>query len=283
MLTPDKVAIYIVDWLKSEEACFEAQTPVSIPLARICLAALTTPSQAGDVSTILLDNELVMAHEWSVRALIQGWSMQDLIPHMTPASSSAQLLQMRPIPSPNQTLTIDYDNNDISFDSSLIWWPVLQPLRDGKRLRLLSRAVSSSMSRDPLLGMVSFDWENDRGSDIFLSIALRRSFLRHTYIVRSRYGVDLCAQGNCRKTNAWISVDDEDKMVFRFAEVDSEAKDSSDISDTDGVPRVGREFGFLYPDWLRENGEVLSMDLDDSRGRMGLTLANGSVAIFEFV
>ena len=284
MLTPDKVAIYIVNWLKSEEACFEAQTPVSIPLARIlCLAALTTPSQAGDVSTILLDNELVMAHEWSVRALIQGWSMQDLIPHMTPASSSAQLLQMRPIPSPNQTLTIEYDNNDISFDSSLIWWPVLQPLRDGKRLRLLSRAVSSSMSRDPLLGMVSFDWGNDRGSDRFLSIALRRSFLRHTYIVRSRYGVDLCAQGNCRKTNAWISVDDEDKMVFRFAEVDSEAKDSSDISDTDGVPRVGREFGFLYPDWLRENGEVLSMDLDDSRGRMGLTLANGSVAIFEFV
>lgn len=37
MLTPDKVAIYIVDWLKSEGACFEAQTPVSVPSARIWL------------------------------------------------------------------------------------------------------------------------------------------------------------------------------------------------------------------------------------------------------
>lgn len=224
-----------------------------------------------------------MAHEWSVRALIQGWSMQDLILHMTPASSGAQWLQMIPIPSPNQTLTIDYDNDNISFDSNLIWWPVLQPLRDGKRLRLLSRAVSNSLARDPLLGMVSFDWENVRDSDRFRSIALRRSFLRQTYIVRSRYGVDLCAQGNCRKTNAWVSVDDEGRMVFRFAEVDSEAKDPSDASTANGIPRVGREFGFLYPEWLGEYGEVLSMDLDDSRGRMALTLANGSVAIFEFV
>src|SRR5258707_11930273 len=32
MLTSDKVAIYLVDWLKSGEACFEVQVPVSTPL-----------------------------------------------------------------------------------------------------------------------------------------------------------------------------------------------------------------------------------------------------------
>ena len=239
--------------------------------------------QAGDVSTILLGSELIMAHEWSEHALIQGWSMQDLIPHMTPASSRAQSLQMIPIPSPNQALTIEYDNENISFDSSLMWWPVLQPLRDGKRLRLVSRAVSSSMSRNSVVGMVSFDWENVRDSDRFRSIASRRSFLRHTFIVHSRYGVDLCAQGNCRKTNAWVSVDDEGRVVFRFAEVDSEAKDPSDPSTADGIPQVGREFGFLYPEGLLDSGDILSMDLDDSRGRMALTLASGTVAIFEFV
>ena len=186
------------------------------------------------------------------------------------------------MPPPSQTLTIDYNNDNISLDSNLMWWPILQPLRDGKRLRLLSRAVSGPLSGDALLGMVSFDWEKVRDSDRFCSIALRRSFLRHTYIIRSRYGVDLCAQGNCRKTNAWVSVDDEERMVFRFAEVDCEVDYSSDPSTDDGVPRVGREFGFPYPDWLLEQGEILSMDLDDSRGRMALSLANGSVAIFEF-
>ena len=286
MLTPDKVAIYIVDWLKSKEACFEAQTPVRMPFTFHCdmdyLINHTFP-QAGDVSTILLDNELVMAHEWSERALIQGWSMQDLILHMSPVSSSTQWPQMKPMPPPSQTLTIDYDSDNIAFGSNLMWWPVLQPLRDGKRLRLLSRAVSSSGPPDPLLGMVSFDWEKVRDSERVRSITLRRSFLRHTYIVRSRYGVDLCTQGNCRKTSAWLSVDDEGRMVFRFAEVDSEAGDPSEPPSADGVPRIGREFGFAYPNWLHEHGEVLSMDLDDSRGRMALTLASGSVAILEFV
>jgi hypothetical protein len=224
-----------------------------------------------------------VAHEWSDRALIQGWPLQGLIQHMTPVSASAQWPSMKPIPQPSQILTIAYDNDNIVLDHNLAWWPVLQPLRDGQHLRLLSQALSTTISGEPLIGMVSFDWGKVHGSDRSRSATLRRSFLRHTYVVRSRYGVDLCAQGNCRKTSAWISVDDNGRLVFRFAEVDCKAEGPAGISAADGVPRVGRDFGFPYPRWLLEQGEILSMDLDDSRGRMALTLANGRVAIIEFV
>jgi hypothetical protein len=49
MLTPDKVAIYIVDWLKSEEVCFEAQIPVSIPFSWTWLISLITPSRRPEM------------------------------------------------------------------------------------------------------------------------------------------------------------------------------------------------------------------------------------------
>lgn len=95
----------------------------------------------------------------------------------------------------------------------------------------------------------------------------------------------MCTQGNCRKTIVWVSVDEKEEVVFRFGEVDGVQGEESDEPphEESGLRPVGREFGLKYPAWLLDHGEILSMDLDDARGRLAMVMANGSVAVIEFV
>lgn len=203
--------------------------------------------------------------------------------------------------SPSYTCRINFEAQGLA--PGHIWYPQIKELDPWTRkLRLLSRSFPGS--DQTILTMSSFAWppvgsEVASGAIILPPTPIPRTVIRTTRILNnSSVGSALWAYGSAGKTIAWMSHrlipvvggDNIELPVLKFAEVDG---DDWVVADGDrhtaqllcalDVHSVGREFEVKYPEWLAEHGELLSMDLDDSRGRLALSMSDKTVVILEFV
>ena len=133
-----------------------------------------------------------------------------------------------------------------------------------------------------------------------------RSFVRRLAICSSLDGNDACVVGRGGKTTAWVTVhagpvyqDDcgpfrEYSRRLRFFDlpgpedpveeldhVDEMGEDGwQDNFNRDDPPRIGKTWDIVNMDIL-QNMPILSMDLDDSRGRVAFAMPDGSVILLE--
>lgn len=137
-------------------------------------------------------------------------------------------------------------------------------------------------------------------------ITITRSFVRRLAICSSMDGNDTCVVGRGGKTTAWITVhagpeceDDcgtfrEHSRRLRFFDLPGledpvEVLDEIDEMGDDGwkgsfirddPPRIGKTWDMVNMD-IFQDLPILSMDLDDSRGRAAFAMPDGSVILLE--
>jgi hypothetical protein len=133
-----------------------------------------------------------------------------------------------------------------------------------------------------------------------------RSFVRRLAICSSLDGNDACVVGRGGKTTAWFTLhatpvqDDrgqrnkysrrlrffnlpgpEDPVVEELRSIDGIGEDGWQGSFLrDDPPRVGKTWDMANMDIFRDM-PILSMDLDDSRGRVAFSMPDGSVILLE--
>lgn len=243
-------------------------------------------------------HELLIVYEFSPHVIIYAYKIEHLIPLMTPAEGDFTPTLI-PLP-PSYTCRVNFEDQGLA--PGHIWYPQIKELDPWTRkLRLLSRSFPGG--DQTILTMSSFEWppagsDAAHGAIILPPAPISRTVIRSTRILNnSRVGSALWAYGSAGKTIAWMShrlvpVDEGDDIEFpvlKFAEVDGddwEATDGDGLATQIGalkVHSVGREFEVGYPEWLADHGELLSMDLDDSRGRLALSMSDKTVVILEFV
>jgi hypothetical protein len=245
--------------------------------------------------SIMTAHELLIVYEYSPYAIIYAYKIEDLIPFMTPAEGdlSPSLESL----SPSYTCRVDFEDQGLTPEQT--WHSQFTEMDPWTRkLRLLSRSFPSV--DQTILTMSSFEWPpagSDGAHGMVIVPPIPRTVIRFTQILSSSVRSALWAYGSACKTIAWMSrrlmtvdeVDDTEIPVFKFAEVDGdewEATEQDVLTTSLGaiIPRsVGKEFELEYPAWLADHGELLSMDLDDARGRLALSMSDRTIVILEFV
>ena len=250
--------------------------------------------------SIITAHELLIVYEYSPHVIIYAYKIEDLIPFMTPVEGDF-ISPLQPL-SPSYFCRFNFEDQDLAPEH--VWHPQVKEMDPwSRKLRLLSRAFPTA--NQTILTMSSFEWppagsDGANGTIILPPLPVPRTVIRSTQILNSSVGSTLWAYGSSGKTIAWkshrrIPVSEGDYIegpVLKFTEVDGDDWEAAEQTDklatstplgATKVHSVGREFEVEYPQWLANHGELLSMDLDDARGRLALSMSDRTVVILEFV
>jgi hypothetical protein len=200
-----------------------------------------------------------------------------------------------PIPAPPcTTYRIEFEAPALELYQGiqLYWLPQIKEFgRD--QFRFVSR--TDYRSDFAIVMITPFQWNpiHTRGAvggDGVTIIKAPVTFLsRDVGILRSRFGEDLWTLGNAKKNIAWIAelpVQPEEVGLEMFIEV-VDVSSASQLPHTEGGAEqtgyIGSTFNTLLPQWIKEHGSPLSVDMDDARGRLVCSLRDGALGVIEFV
>ena len=202
-----------------------------------------------------------------------------------------------PIPlSPDMICCVNFQGVEVNaYRHHLFRWiPHFKEMGNGQ-VRFVSCADRGSTP--PLIMVSSFAWpptdgnEHPGTSEVVITAPV--TFLTRMHVHQSRFGENLWTLGTARKTVGYLAKEEGyDKLsrtitfndVIKVLDVSS----SGTYTETAGgggedEPAIGIVFSTAYPTLLERHGPPLSMDMDDARGRMAVSMSDGTLAIIEFV
>jgi len=223
--------------------------------------------------------------------VIYTFLLEDLESRMT--TTAVQTLPSTiPCP-PYKSYRVEFEGFALACyqDMQLSWLPQIKEFRS-KEFRFVSRTDHRS---DLAIVMIApFRWNQHQTpgaveGDTIPVIKAPVTFLSPDVgILRSRFGEDLWTLGNAKKHIAWITehpVEGEEGWE-KFIEV-VDVGHAGQPPHAEGDPGPGGYIGStsqnFLPQWIKEHGLPLSMDMDDARGRLVCSLPDGALAVVEFV
>jgi hypothetical protein len=220
--------------------------------------------------------------------IIYGYNLQGLASHMANVPSTHFLF------SPNVTYHVEFRGEAVQFyrNHSLKWRPHFREVGNGQ-IRFFGR---TDIDTEPALVMSStLAWPPASGphpgtDNIFVKAPA--TFFTHVCIT-SCDSEDLWTSGTAKKTIGMLatnvvrdsmSFDTEYQEVIKLLDIDcSELHGETTINGEVETNPVGKFFWTPLPQRVGEHVLPLSMDMDDTRGRMAISMSDGSLAFIEFV
>jgi len=198
--------------------------------------------------------------------------------------------------SPNTIYRVGFHGEGVQLyrNRSLKWRPHFQEVGNGQ-IRFFGRTEPSYYT---LLVMVStMAWPPTHGPqpDTGNVTALAPAFFTQVNINRSRFREELWTSGTAKKTIGILATNvvrsssssgSEYQRVIKLLDIRGGASPGESTKEGEGEGEsspMGELFWTSYPQWLEKHGLPLSLDMDDARGRMGISMSDGTLAVIEFV
>jgi len=254
---------------------------------------LFQPPGEDEPFAIFTDTELLIGFQKTEHAIIYMYYLNDLARHMVKTIPNVVPTSI-PI-SPNTTYRVDFQGEGVQLyrKSLLQWRPHFQEVANGQ-LRFFGRTKSTSIP--PLIMVSTLAWPPTHvpktGDRNVVLAKARATFFSQVNINRSRFLEELWTLGTAKKTIGILAIDVVRDPVTRFMEYQHAIKLFDISGDPHGETTMGGEgketpMGELlwtsYPQWLEKHGSPVSLDMDDTHGRMVISMSDGTLAVIEFV
>lgn len=261
----------------------------------LCVVLSMMEFQPGGDETFstFTETELLIGFQKTDHATIHMYSLEDLARHMVRTIPNV-IPTIIPL-SPNTTCRVDFQGEDVELyrHLPLEWRPHFQEVANGQ-IRFFGRTKSTSII--PLVMVSTLAWPPTHGSqasDQKVTVKARATFFTQVNITRSRFGEELWTLGTAKKTIGILAIDlvrdriatpREYQRVIKLFDIKTGGTHGEITMDGEGkASSMGELFCTSIPQWLAEHGQPLSLDMDDARGRMVLSMSDGTLAVIEFV
>jgi len=249
------------------------------------------PPGEDEQFAIFTDTEFLIGFQKTDHAIIYTYCLNDLARHMVKTIPNV-VPTCIPL-SPNTIYRVDFQGEGVQLyrDLPLQWRPHFQEVANGQ-LRFFSRTKSSSVP--PLVMVSTLAWPpiyRPQAGDRNVIVKARATFFTQVNTNMSRFFQQLCTLGTAKKTIGILATD-----VVRDPVTSREYQQVIKLFDISGDPHVettmggegketpmGEVFWAPYPKWLEKHGSPVSLDMDDTRGRMVISMSDGTLAVIEFV
>ncbi len=261
----------------------------------LCVVLSMMEFQPGDDESFstFTDTELLIGFQKTDHATIYKYSLEDLARHMVKTIPNV-IPTIIPL-SPNTTYRVNFQGNDVELyrNHPLEWRPHFQEVANGQ-IRFFGRTKSNSIF--PLVMVSTLAWPPTHGSQASnqtVTVKARATFFTQVNIKRSRFGQELWTLGTAKKTIGVLAINVVSepisfsrgyRLVIKLFDIKSGATHGETAMDGEGKASSMAELLLTsYPQWLGEHGQPVSLDMDDARGRMVLSMSDGTLAVIEFV
>lgn len=239
------------------------------------------------------DTQLLIGFQKTDHATIYMYYLKDLVRHMVKTIPNV-VPTIIPLP-PNTTYRVDFQGEGVRLyrDLPLGWRPQFQEVANGQ-IRFFSRTKYNAII--PLVMVSTLEWPPTHGSQASgqtVTVKAQATFFTQVNITRSRFGQELWTLGTAKKTMGVLAINvvrdpvalsREYRHVIKLFDIRSGDIYGETTTDGEGKANtMGEVFWTSYPQWLEKHGEPVSLDMDDSRGRMVLSMSDGTLAVIEFV
>ena len=259
----------------------------------VVLLMMECQPQGDETFSTFTDTELLIGNQKTDHAIIYVYYLKDLerqmvktIPNVVPTT----------IPlAPNTTYRVEFQGEGVNLyrDLPLSWRPQFQEVANGQ-IGFFSRTKHNAVV--PLVMLSTLEWPPTHGlqaSGQTVTVKARATYFTQVNINRSRFGQELWTLGTAKKTIGVLAINVVRNRVAFSSEYrhviklfDGRCGDIHGETTKDGEGKantMGEVFFTSYPQWLGKHGEPVSLDMDDSRGRMVLSMSDGTLAVIEFV
>jgi len=266
------------------------------------------------LSAGMTSKHLTILHQFNDKVELLAYDVKALSRMMRPANHPSVDSRQVEVLSPHRTVALPIADQGLGL--SIGGYPTLLPIWSHDLMVIFrSEPVDnpsefhSTIPFQPVIYALMRINKNvwDDSDDAEDPTVVTRSFVRRLAICSSLDGNDTCVVGRGGKTTAWVTVhagpvyeDDcgpfrEYSRRLRFFDLPGpgdhveEKLDYFDEMGEDGwvgsfrqddPPRIGKTWDIVNMDILQDM-PILSMDLDDSRGRVAFAMPNGSVILLE--
>ena len=239
------------------------------------------------------ETELLVGFQKTDHAIIYMYSLEDLARHMVKTIPNV-IPTIIPL-SPNTTCRVEFQGEDVELYRNLHlgWRLQFQEVANGQ-IRFFGRTKANSMI--PLVMVSTLAWpptHESQASDQKVTVKARATFFTQVNIHRSRFGQELWTLGTAKKTIGVlainvvrdpVSLSRDYRLVIKLFDIKSGDTHGETAMDEEGkASSMGELLWTSYPPWLAEHGQPASLDMDDARGRMVLSMSDGTLAVIEFV
>jgi len=249
------------------------------------------PGVDDEPFAIFIDTELLIGFQETDHAIIYTYCLNDLARHM-----------VKPIPnivstciplSPNTTYRVEFQGEGVQLyrNLSLQWRPHFQEVANGQ-LRFFSRTRSGSVP--PLVMVSTLAWpptHRPQAGDRNVIVKARATFFTQVNTNMSRFFQALCTFGTAKKTIGILASDIARdpvttrgyQQVIKLLDISGDPHGETTMGGGGKETPMGEVFWAPYPKWLEKHGSPVSLDMDDARGRMVISMSDGTLAVIEFV
>jgi hypothetical protein len=311
-LNSQNVWIYLHNWKESTE--------LSIKIDHVRYQVCTSTCLNRALQTIeflsagMTPKHLTILHQFHDKVELLAFDVEVLSQKMRPASHPSADGRLVELLRPHRTVALPIA--DQGLDLSIGGYPTLLPIWS-QDLMVVFRSEPVDIPEDfhstipfqPVVyALMRIDkdvWE--QSDNVENPPTIIRSFVRRLAICSSLDGNDACVVGRGGKTTAWVTVhagpiyeDDcgpfqeysrrlrffnlpgpEEPVEERLSYIDGTGEDGWQGSFLrDDPPRIGKTWDMVNMD-IFQDMPILSMDLDDSRGRVAFAMPDGSVILLE--
>jgi hypothetical protein len=225
--------------------------------------------------------------------IIYGYYLTGLVSHMVKTIPDL-VSTVIPLP-PNTIYHLDFQGEGLQFYRSRYtkWLPHFQEIGNSQ-IRFFGRTESNSVT--PLVMVSSLTWppayEPHSGTGAII-IKAPATFFTQVNINRSRSREELWTPGIAKKTIRMLAINlvrgstsfySEYHHVIKLLDIGGGKPHGKNTRNGEGeTSPMGAFLWTSYPQWLGEHDSPLSMDMDDARGRMVISMSDGTLAVIEFV
>jgi len=252
---------------------------------------LFQPPGVDEQFAIFTDTELLIGFQETDHAIIYTYCLNDLARHMVKTIPSV-VPTCIPL-SPNTTYRVEFQGEDVQLyrNLSLQWRPHFQEVANGQ-LRFFGRTKSSPVPPPVMVSTLAWPpTHRPQAGDRNVIVKARATFFMRLHIDTSPSFQELCTLGTAKKTigilaneivrdpvtSRWY------QQVIKLLDISGDPHGETSMDEGGKETPMGEDFWAPYPQWLEKHGSPVSLDMDDARGRMVISMSDGTLAVIEFV
>jgi len=306
------VWIYLHNWKESTELSVKIDHVRDQIYSSTCLTR--TLQNIDFLSAGMTPKYLTILHQFHDKIVLLAFDVEVLSRMMRPTNQPSADGRLVELLRPHRTVVLPIADQGLGL--SIGGYPTLLPIWS-QDLMVVFRSepvdnpedLHSTIPFQPVIyALMRIDkdvWDESDSAQNPTTVT--RSFVRRLAICSSLDGNDACVVGRGGKTTAWVTVHaghiyedhcgptreysrrlrffnlpgPEDPIEERLRHIDETGEDGWQGSFLqDDPPRIGKTWDIVNMD-IFQDMPILSMDLDDSRGRVAFAMPDGSVILLE--